>query len=79
MTEDIKIVSQWHGWTREPEPYTGRALHIGPLPNRKSICLYTMDYRNGATMYVHAYFRSMEEARRALETLDHLMEGGRGT
>lgn len=65
----------WHGWSREGMPYTGRSLHIGRLPNRKRVALYTMDYRDGAVMYVHAYFRSEEEAKRALETLDHLMGG----
>lgn len=65
-------VSDWHGWSRG-EQYTGVALHIGPLPGRKSICLYTMDYRDGAVLYVHAYFRSEEEARRALDTLDNLV------
>jgi hypothetical protein len=65
--------SEWHGWSRSREPYTGRSLHIGPLPRRKSICLYTMDYRDGAVMHVHAYFRSEEEARCALATLDFLL------
>ena len=73
--EECIMVNGWHGWSRELEPYTGRTLHIGPLPNRKSICLYTMDYREGAVMYVHAYFRNMEEAVRALELLDHLVGG----
>ena len=65
-------MTDWHGWSRRTG-YTGRSLHIGPLPGRKSICLYTMDYTNGAVMYVHAYFRNEDEARRALETLDGLI------
>lgn len=64
----------WHGWSRSAEPYRGVALHVGPLPGRKSICLYSMDYRDGAVMSVHAYFRSEEEARRALAVLDELMD-----
>lgn len=67
-------VTDWHGWSRTQE-YTGRALHIGPLPGRKSVCLYTMDYRTGAVMRVHAYFRSEDEARAALDTLDELLGG----
>ncbi len=66
----------WHGWGRGHQPYRNRVLHIGPLPGRKSIALYTRDFRDGAVMYVHAYFRSTEEAQRALETLDWLMEPG---
>lgn len=65
-------MSDWHGWSRT-KGYAGRALHIGPLPGRKSICLYTVDYTDGAVMYVHAYFRSEDEARRALATLDELL------
>lgn len=65
-------MSDWHGWSRGLQ--SGRVLHIGPLPGRKRIALYTMDYRNGAVMYVHAYFRSEDEAHRALETLDWIME-----
>lgn len=47
-------------------------MHIGRLPGRKSIALYTID--RGHVMYVHAYFRNDEEAERAMETLDHLMQ-----
>lgn len=65
--------TEWHGWSRSPVPYRNRSLHIGPLPGRKSICLYTMDYRDGSEMFVHAYFRNEEEAKRALETLDYLI------
>jgi hypothetical protein len=32
-----------------------------------------MDYTDGAVMSVHAYFRSEEEAKRALEILDQLV------
>lgn len=65
-------MSDWHGWSRT-KGFSGRALHVGPLPGRKSICLYTMDYTDGAAMHVHAYFRSETEARRALATLDELL------
>jgi hypothetical protein len=60
---------EWHGWSR----WDGkRTLHIGPLPGRKSLCLYTMA---GSVMEVHAYFRSEKEARKAMKTLDYLMFG----
>lgn len=58
-------MSYWHGWSRGKA-----ALHIGPLPGRKSICLYSI---NGSVMKVHAYFRSKDEAWAALELLDELM------
>lgn len=66
-------MSEWHGWSRGQKPYTGKALHVGPLPGRKSIALYTMDYTDGAVMRVHAYFRNEDEARDALETLEYLL------
>ena len=73
-------MDEWHGWSRSEMPYTSEALHIGPLPGRKSICLYSMDYKDGAVMSVHAYFRSEDEAKHALAILDRLMrpviEGG---
>ncbi len=63
---------EWHGWSRHTK-HKGRALHIGPLPGRKSICLYTMDYTDGAVMKVHAYFRNEKEAKEALATLEYLL------
>ena len=56
----------WHGWSRGD----GIAMHIGPCPGRKSICLYTMDK---SVMHVHAYFRSEDEAKKALGYLDKLL------
>lgn len=69
---DYESDVEWHGWSTTAEPYKGESLHIGPLPGRKSICLYTMDYDKG-TMFVHAYFRNEGEAKHALDTLDNLM------
>jgi len=34
-----------------------------------------MDYRDGATMHTHAYFRNEDEARKALATLDAIVGG----
>lgn len=62
----------WHGWSRG-----GVALHIGPLPGRKSVCLYT---HVGCTIEPVAYFRSVDDAQRALNVLDHLLRvAGHGT
>jgi hypothetical protein len=57
-------VRGWHGWSRG-----GVALHVGPVPGRKSIALYS---HVGVTATVLAYFRDDESAFRALAVLDHL-------
>ena len=62
----------WHGWSTADGKL---ALHIGHLPGRKSVALYTHDKRGGSTLFVHAYFRNEVEAKRALESLDYLMKG----
>ena len=74
MTETVDP-RQWHGWSREPDNGTGRkgaVLHIGPVPTRKSIALYSIV---GSVMYVHAYFRSEKEARRALSVIEFITGG----
>lgn len=53
----------WHGWEF---PGIG-TIHIGPVPTRKSICLYTIQ---GSVMDVHAYFRTEDHARTLLTFLD---------
>jgi hypothetical protein len=59
----------WHGWALSRE--TGaRALFIGTLPGRKSICLYESE---GTSLFVYAYFRGEESARKARNLLDYLM------
>ena len=50
----------------------GATLHIGPLPGRKSIALYST-YRS--TTVVLAYFRNEIAARRALNELDFIVLG----
>jgi hypothetical protein len=60
---------QWHGWSR---PSGGVTLHVGPVPTRKSIALYSIV---GSVMYVHAYFRSEKEARRALSVIEFITGG----
>lgn len=56
----------WHGWRIKADGVTF-TIAVGPLPMRKSICLYSM---NGSVMDVHAYFRSEEHARTFLALLD---------
>jgi hypothetical protein len=58
-------VSDWHGWSISED----KAIHVGHLPGRKSVCLYTME---GSVLKVRAYFRSEQDAREFLEALDSL-------
>ena len=68
----------WHGWSRTPG-YSGVKLHVGPLPGRKSIAVYSMDYSmeyhegGGCTMHVHAYCRSVEEGEKLVKVLDEIV------
>jgi hypothetical protein len=54
----------FHGWGTEDW-----ALHVGRLPGRKSICLYE---RDGSAIRTLAFFRSDEDAQRALRAIDRL-------
>lgn len=56
---------RWHGWT-----VAGKSLHVGPLPGRKSICLYTSEASIGLKPL--AYFRSEDDADACLAWLDRL-------
>lgn len=58
-------MSDWHGWSRRDSEHG--ALHIGELPGRKSVCLYSVV---GSVLDVHAYFRTPEHAERVLAWLD---------
>lgn len=71
MNETVKARA-WHGWGMRPAEGPQVALHIGPLPGRQSIALYSMV---GPVMYVHAYFRDETEARRAMSVLDRITGG----
>lgn len=55
----------WHGW-RTP----AGTLHIGPLPQRKSVCLYLIQ---GSVMSVKAYFRDEDSARELMSFLDEVL------
>jgi hypothetical protein len=79
MAENSKE-PRWAGWRRQPpstddSPYQGVAVHVGPIPGRKRIALYTMDYTNGNVMHVHAYFRSVEEGQKFLRYLGIMVTG----
>lgn len=56
---------RWHGW----RVGSGKSIHVGPLPSRKSVALYT---EGGGRIDVLAYFRSEEDAERALALIDRL-------
>jgi hypothetical protein len=62
----MDVESEWHGWSKGDLG----ALHVGPLPGRKSICVYTVQ---GTILRVHAYARSEDEARDLLKFLDLLL------
>lgn len=58
--------SEWHGWSIGDSP----AIHVGPLPGRKSIVLYKVD---GSVLTPLAYFRTEEAAAVALSLLDEIV------
>lgn len=53
-----------HLWDDE-----NRALYVGHLPGRKSVCLY---YTLPGLVIPLAWFRGEEEAREAMSMIDHL-------
>jgi hypothetical protein len=55
----------WHGWSRQDSDRG--AMHVGMLPGRKSVCLYTV---RGSVLDVLAYFRDEDHAWDALAWLD---------
>lgn len=55
----------WHGWGGD-----GWSLHVGPLPGRKSVCLYS---HIGSIVEPLAYFRDDESAFRALAMFDRIV------
>lgn len=61
-------MTDWHGWARNRPG--APALHVGPLPGRKSIAVYTVE---GGVIDVVAYCRDEEAARRLVEALDGLI------
>lgn len=63
---------EWHGWSRglSSGQKTGRALHIGPLPGRKSLVMYVHD---GSVVRALAYFRNYQDAALALDVLDEIV------
>lgn len=55
---------EWHGWT-----VAGMTVHVGPLPGRKSICLYRVDR---SVIRPLAYFPGQAQAQECLLFLDAL-------
>lgn len=58
--------AEWHGWS-----VMGFNLHVGELPSRKQVVLYTM-INDGTTIHPLAYFKTPEDARICLDFLDKL-------
>lgn len=53
----------WHGWKIGDRG----TLHVGPLPGRKSICVYLVE---GSVLRTVAFARDEEDARRLVAFLD---------
>lgn len=66
MSDPNLYESKWHGWSIGDSP----AIHVGPLPGRKSIVLYQID---GSVLTPLAYFRDEDAAEKGLALLDDLM------
>lgn len=59
--------TEWHGWKK------GRVtVHVGPLPGRKTIALYSAI---GSVIHTHAYFRNETEASIFLAVLGYMAAG----
>jgi hypothetical protein len=72
--QEVRNMTQehdWHGWTAGAS-----TVHVGPLPGRKSICLYEV-VDGGTTIRTLAFFQDEDKARRALEHLDSLARARR--
>lgn len=63
---DVGLVdfSDWHGWRVQ-----NVSLHVGELPGRKQVCLYTMDNN---TIRTRAFFKRREDAEAVLRWIDTL-------
>lgn len=67
-------MSNWHGWSFYAGvlPSTCTAIHIGPLPGRKRIALYTQDKEEG--VHILAWFDTEDRAERFLRWLDGFVD-----
>lgn len=62
-------MNEWHGWAIAGT--TKRSFHIGPIPGRKQIALYEEE---GYIIRILAFFRTQEDAQKALWWLDAIAE-----
>ncbi len=62
-------MTDWHGWLISRGDRRV-ALHVGPLPGRKSVAVYTV---RAGVMQVHAYCRDEESAQALVVALDELI------
>jgi hypothetical protein len=62
----VSDLADWHGWR-----VADANLHVGKLPGRKQVVLYTMT-NGGTAIHPLAYFKNPEDARTCLDFLDKL-------
>jgi hypothetical protein len=63
----VSPLNDWHGWSAGGD--RAQALHIGHLPGRRSVALYTEGH---GTLNVLAYFRSEQDAEVAMLFIDRI-------
>lgn len=64
----------WHGWS-VCDVLGPRSLHVGPLPGRDRVALYTINALNSIEPL--AYFSSGAAAKAAMDMIDQLARVGR--
>lgn len=64
----------WHGWSI-CDAHGARSLHVGTLPGRGRVALYTISPLNKIVPL--AYFSSVTAAQEALDMIDQLARVGR--
>lgn len=69
-------MSDWHGYSRNDinvgVERPRLALHIGRLPGRKQLCLYT---EGSGQVDILAFFKTEALAQEAQDLLDHIIFG----
>lgn len=68
---EVLTEQDWHGWT-----VGDVSVHVGPLPGRKSVCLYAV---NGGALHTLAFFRTEYDAQSCLWFLDKLARSRPGS
>lgn len=63
-------VTDWHGWRISDDP-DGYSIHIGHIPGRKRVALYSEDDNY---FKVLAYFQSEEAAQEMADWIDRMQD-----